>query len=164
MGKILIIRGVSFTPPSETINPDPITPDPVTPDPPVSDYSFYYLSTDGNWYNDRSAAGSIISVSLLIADTWESDITSISSSFSGNAIPSRRLLFVATSPFDGSESFTNTQSRYSAGDQLSSTYEVSSSIRLIHIWLDDGGSDPLSSSRIDAIMELARQNITFTHG
>lgn len=169
MGKMLIIKGAIYTPSSSSgsntpVSPDPVVTDPVNPDPPASDYSFYFLSTDGKWYSDRSAAGTIKSVSLVIADAWESDITAISSSFTGSDIPGRRLLLCSTAPFSGGASFTDSQSLYSTGDQLPASYDVGTGVRFIHIWLDDGGSAPLSSSRIDSIMDLARQCITFTHG
>lgn len=166
MGKILIIRGASYTPPSgsgSSGSDKPSVPDnPVNPNPTTSEYTIYYLDASNTWYRNRSSATTIKAVGIVVSDTWATDIIGVNNSLSAST-PKRKLLFIAENVMDRGESFADDQSQYATADVLPASGQLPSNTRSLLIWLDDEGAD-LSSDRVSAIVSAAQQSITFVHG
>lgn len=161
MGKMLIIKGVSYTPPSGSSGNDPVNPGPDVPPATSSEYTIYYLDASNTWYRSRSAATTIKAVGIVVSDTRDADITGINSSLPADT-PQRKLLFIGENAIARGDSFVDDQNQYATADALQSSNPLPSNARSLLIWLDDHGAN-LPSSRVDAIVNAAKQSITFVH-
>lgn len=165
MGKMLIIKGASFTPSTSgggDQNNNPV------PQPPVqmTIYKFYYLS-GGTWYLNRSAASAITAVGMVIADYADASITRIDTDLQAIPAPLCVAFFGAEGLSLGGVSFADPQqSQWATAVNMSASLDVTQVMGspCALLWLGRYPDTVLTSEEVDAIVAAAPSAITFNHG
>lgn len=179
MGKMLIIRGATYTPSGSQGDPDSgnsgnsgnngnndnpsVNPNP-QPTPQVR-YGLYYMSGT-TMYRDRSQAAHINAVALVVADPADKDIMSVSADIAAmqNA-GAQAVVGCVTGSEIGGETFTyynQEWAEYVDMVQSGVPYPVSSIVKTLMILISKSSySLTLSSSEVDAIVAAAPTAITF---
>ncbi len=173
MGKILIIRGASYTPPSGSGSSGsetpgtPVIPDipdtPVTPDPPAQGkpYQVFYSSNDADWTMQRPQ--SVTSVALVIQNRITADVDGFT--YTDGTPPCNILYCRRKNPIEITDgAFHAPYTEYSPMGVLSpGTYEFESGERMIVLWFFNLG-EALSSSQVEKCLKIAEENFTWITG
>ena len=172
MGKMLIIKGASFTPSTggdDDNNQGNIGKDPEKPTPggitTITPYMFYYLS--GNtWYMNRSDAAAITAVGMVFADFPDTGIRRIDTDLPSLA-STLNVLFIGGGPTGSltGVSFPDPdQSTWGGAMEMTASMDTSSYTSQILLWLGKGIGQALSADEVDAIVSSAKTAITFVYG
>lgn len=173
MGKMLIIRGATYTPSGSQDDPNSgnsgdngnpsVNPNP-QPTPQVQ-YELYYMSGT-TMYHNRSQASNINAVAIVVSDPVDKGITSVSADIAALQNAGAQAIvgcFAITEP--GGESFTYDNmawNDYTDMAQSGVSYQVHQLAKTLMILISKSSySLTLSSSEVDAIVAAANTAITF---
>lgn len=176
MGKMLIIRGATYTSPSnpgnnqgnnsgnnngqEEQNPTP------TPTPQEVPYVFYYSSSQGVWHRNRSAITQVYAVAMVFAQPFmDSGITRIDTDMSSLAAPTAVVYFGGDGEAMAGDSWPHPEYyQWASFENLTASMELGERAALNGIiYLAKTVGQPISDADVDAIVASAQTAITLNY-
>ena len=171
MGKMLIIRGATYTPSGSQDDPNSgnsgntpsVNPSP-QPTPQV--YSIYYMSRDFTMHLDRSQASTINAVAIFVSDPTDQDVISVSADIPAlqNAGAGAVVGWMSLLEKGGDSFSFNSQEWTAFVDMIQSgePYQTHSTAKSLLIIISKSSYDlKFSSSEVDAIVAAVPTAITF---
>lgn len=165
MGKILIIRGASYTPPSGSGSQTPVIPDnpDPTPDPPQSSepYEVFYEAADV-WSLQRPSDAVVTGVGLVVRNRIAADVDAVS--YAGSDAVGTAFLCLKSNPIELTDgTFTCSATQFSSMVNLEQgRTDFQPGTKAVVIWIYD--SNGMSSGQIQTRLAAAKEAITFITG
>lgn len=168
---MLILKGATYTPPTSSTgsggnnnndqDPDPTptptpTPDPTPTPTPADEFEVYFLVSD-TWYRNPPEGQSIETLGLLVSDSRENEIESIS--FTPDSDLQFILFQYGTAATDWGDSFAGQKPNTGDAAPLSADKTLYTSTRAFFLWITYRGGS-FSSNVRQQVVEKAKACIT----